>query len=406
MWAVVLDVFDALMGNQKFQEYRYPQGLIFITILVYVFNIILISFLVAMFINRYQSSFTNLESIRRMNIIRLKNSSSFNRWYGAITTTFFPVSIICMPFMIALIMFKSERLNDLVLKIQYTAMMFMYCVIGGLLSIVFIPILYFKTIANQVYIVFNNKREQYRGQNVVNLMLTCITSPFIIMVSLLVDLISLPGLLLKDSKHFEYKYQTHLDTLSDEQTQIVLVTFVKIFYVNFKQNYADQFRTMIELMQMHLRIFSIQDNLHDLYCRGNKDYRDALANVQDYNMTKILTRQCSVPDKTGDIKLFTCDFNILFNLQCDIELYNYLQTIILDFFAGRLQQEPLQQRVAKKKFRDAENAKTGLQMNAAMSCLLMKHAGAHGFRRDNADFMNNFWVNIVARSFTNIEEFW
>ena len=46
-------------------------------------------------------------------------------------------------------------------------------------------------------------------------------------------------------------------------------------------------------------------------------------------------------------------------------------------------------------------------MNAAASCLLMKHASAgNPFRRDNADFMNNFWVNIVARSFTNIEEQW
>jgi hypothetical protein len=44
-------------------------------------------------------------------------------------------------------------------------------------------------------------------------------------------------------------------------------------------------------------------------------------------------------------------------------------------------------------------------MNAAASCLLMKHASpGNPFRRDNSDFMNNFWVNIVARSFTNIEE--
>jgi len=26
------------------------------------------------------------------------------------------------------------------------------------------------------------------------------------------------------------------------------------------------------------------------------------------------------------------------------------------------------------------------------------------FKRDNADVMNNFFVNIVARSYTNIEE--
>lgn len=52
-----------------------------------------------------------------MNIIRLKNSSSYNRWFGAITTTFFPISLLSLPFMIFLMIFKSERLNDFVLKI-------------------------------------------------------------------------------------------------------------------------------------------------------------------------------------------------------------------------------------------------------------------------------------------------
>lgn len=52
-----------------------------------------------------------------MNIIKLKNSSAYNRWYGAITTTFFPISLICLPFMIFLVIIKSERLNDFVLKI-------------------------------------------------------------------------------------------------------------------------------------------------------------------------------------------------------------------------------------------------------------------------------------------------
>ena len=27
------------------------------------------------------------------------------------------------------------------------------------------------------------------------------------------------------------------------------------------------------------------------------------------------------------------------------------------------------------------------------------------YRRDNADFMNNFFINIIARSFTDIEDF-
>ena len=68
-------------------------------------------------------------------------------------------------------------------------------------------------------------------------------------------------------------------------------TFVKIFYGQaWGETFKGTFMTLIELMQMHRIIFSLIDNLHDLMCRGNKDYKEALSNVQDYNMTKILTR--------------------------------------------------------------------------------------------------------------------
>lgn len=70
--------------------------------------------------------------------------------------------------------------------------------------------------------------------------------------------------------------------------------------------------TLMELMMMHRKIFSLIDNLHDLCCKGNKDYREALANVQDYNMTKILTKQSSIPDKSGDIKQNFCELNTLY----------------------------------------------------------------------------------------------
>jgi len=94
--------------------------------------------------------------------------------------------------------------------------------------------------------------------------------------------------------------------------------------------------TLIELMQMHRKIFSLLENLHDLCCRGTKDYKQALANVQDYNMTKILTRKCSVPDRSGDIKLSTCDFNILYYVQMDIEMYNYVDILLHDYRSGKL----------------------------------------------------------------------
>lgn len=41
-----------------------------------------------------------------------------------------------------------------------------------------------------------------------------------------------------------------------------------------------------------------------------------------------------------------------------------------------------------------------------MIYLLNKHSGVNEFKRDNTDYMNNFWIKIVATSFTGIEDIW
>ena len=174
-----------------------------------------------------------------------------------------------------------------------------------------------------------------------------------------------------------------------------MTTFIKIFYVNFKEIYGGKGMTLIELMVQHRRIFSLIDNLHDLCCRGTKDYKEALAQVQDYNMTKILTRKCSVPSKCGDIKQANCDFNILYNCQMDIEIYNYIDILLHEYRKGTLNN--------KKKDEESE---AGNGMNAGVVALLVEMAPeGMTFKRINHDFMNNFFVNIVARSYTDIEEF-
>ena len=173
----------------------------------------------------------------------------------------------------------------------------------------------------------------------VGLLLTVFLNPVIMLISLIIDLGSLPNLLLKDERTFEYKYQQSLEILTKAQIDVIITTFAKIFYINFEQDYAGKGMTLIELMIMHRKIFSIIDNLHDLVCRGTKDYRQALANVQDYNMTKILTRKCSVPDKGGDIKESLCDFNVLYSLQMDIELYSYIEIVFKDYRSGKMAQE-------------------------------------------------------------------
>lgn len=141
-----------------------------------------------------------------MNIIKLKNSSSYDPLSGGVTITFFPISILVLPFIVPVVIFKSERLNEFILKIQYAFMILLYCVIAVVISIPILPLLYLKCIFNAIYIVLNNKRQDYKGQNIMGMLLTIMLNPAILLVSLLVDLVSLPNLLLKDERYFEYKY--------------------------------------------------------------------------------------------------------------------------------------------------------------------------------------------------------
>lgn len=125
-------------------------------------------------------------------------------------------------------------------------------------------------------------------------------------------------------------------------------TFEKIFYgLNFVK-FKDKHMTLIELMRMHRKIFSLIDNLHDLTCRGNKDYKEALSKVQDYNMTKILTKSCSIPDSNGDFKESKVELNIIHAVQWDMEYYNYIDVVLRKLRMGTLAQS----------ITDKENGKT------------------------------------------------
>jgi len=214
-----------------------------------------------------------------MNIIKLKNTNSYDKLYGGVTITFFPISIIMLPFVVPVVIFKSERLNDFILKMQYAVMILMYCLLGFGLSLPIIPLLYLKLISNAIFIYFNNKRQDYKGQHVLNALFTIAFGPIILFISLVIDLLSLPSLLLVDERNFEFKYQTSLEILNDQQVDVILTTFAKIFYLNFMEKFAGKGMSLIELMQMHRRIFSLIENLHDLCCKGSKDYIEALANV-------------------------------------------------------------------------------------------------------------------------------
>ena len=182
-----------------------PQGKIFISLFVYMFNVLLLSFLVAMFINKYKFVWKNLDALKRMNIIKLKNSCGYDTLTGGITITFFPISIIILPLILPVVIFKSERLNDFILKIQYGFMILMYCLIALCLSVFVWPIMYIKSVLNSFYILAKNKpaRQDYKGQDGINAVITVAFGPAIVIVSLIIDMISLPNQLLREERAFE-----------------------------------------------------------------------------------------------------------------------------------------------------------------------------------------------------------
>merc|ERR1711907_297072 len=110
--------------------------------------------------------------------------------------------------------------------------------------------------------------------------------------------------------------------------------------------------TQLELMMMHRRIFRLTDNLHDLCCTGLKDYRESLANVEDYNKTKILSRKCAVPDKNGDIRKGRVYCDIMHATQMDIEMFNYVDITMRLYHAGQLSRDSLKEELPILKARD------------------------------------------------------
>lgn len=177
---------------------------------------------------------------------------------------------------------------------------------------------------------------------------------------------------------------------------------MKLFYntyytSDFIARFSDKSMTIMELMVMHRRIFQLIDNLHDLCCRGTKDYRESLATVEDYNLTKILTRKCSVPDLTGDIKRARCDFNIIYAVQMDIEMYNYVDMIMKDHAAGRMSYENLMKEKAKI-IREEDERMNSLDKKKKHMCAgkvyMTPQSAPPGvvYHRDNTDVMNNFFI--------------
>ena len=82
------------------------------------------------------------------------------------------------------------------------------------------PVLYIKVVGNSAFILAYNRREKFKGEDLV-MLISIILGPVLIIMSLLVDLVKIPNKLNQDQKSFELKYQNSENMLNPQQIEKV-----------------------------------------------------------------------------------------------------------------------------------------------------------------------------------------
>lgn len=124
--------------------------------------------------------------------------------------------------------------------------------------------------------------------------------------------------------------------------------------------------------------------------------------MQDYNLSKLLQRKTSIPSTTDVYNEGKVHLNIIYWIQMDIENYNYISVVFHDWRNGRLTDE-----VKKREYENVnqEEDKSAMKLHPC-EVLLTLDAAPSGmiFYRNNVDLVNNFYIDLVAKAFTNILE--
>ena len=132
-------------------------------------------------------------------------------------------------------------------------------------------------------------------------------------------------------------------------------------------------------------------------------------------MTKILTRQASIPNVNGVYKDSKVELDVIFAIQFDIELYNYVDIVLRKLRLGKLYQESIEktkmkmgsgEEEKKQEAKAEENVDEEDDETKKVDGVFPIGIGPDGvpLKRNNSDVMNNFFVNQTSRAFTDIEK--
>ena len=116
-------------------------------------------------------------------------------------------------------------------------------------------------------------------------------------------------------------------------------------------------------------------------------------------MTKILTRQCSIPDINGDYKESKVELNVIYAIQFDMELYNYVDVVIRDLrmgtLADRVKGNSKATVVDKEQVGGEGNEEDDDDETKKVEGIWAIPIGPDNvpLKRNSSDVMNNFFIN-------------
>mmetsp|Transcript_12415 Transcript_12415/g.19423 ORF Transcript_12415/g.19423 Transcript_12415/m.19423 type:complete len:294 (+) Transcript_12415:896-1777(+) len=199
-------LFFAFNDESIIRQFDTLLGFSFASSFIFLFQVSLVAFLIAMFINRHRTLSKNIDAVRRFDTISLKNSSRYDKTYGGVTITFFPINILMLPFLLPVVLFKNPRLSEFVLKMQYGFMMFLYFLVSFIFAFPLSILLYIKALINSIYILKQNLKEENKWPLIRQVAICVFASPFIILFSLFIDLTTVPNKLMQPYEQLEHKY--------------------------------------------------------------------------------------------------------------------------------------------------------------------------------------------------------
>ena len=154
-------VLDISVGNYSFEIYKdlpVPNsdllnvfGIIYTIAIVITFNILIMNLLIAILANTYNMFETKSLGLYLSKILNSRDELTYDENYGAFLLAMIPLNFVVLPILPMAILTKpSEKMNNMIVIIQYSVLIVIIYIIFLIGSVVMTPFAYLKSVGQKI----------------------------------------------------------------------------------------------------------------------------------------------------------------------------------------------------------------------------------------------------------------